>query len=70
MMRVIFSSKPSDLTRATRHHIPEDGILHSHCRENLKSYMDSSGPGQSQRANSCEQGTKPFNIMKGMIFLD
>jgi hypothetical protein len=20
-------------------HIPEDGILHSHCRENLKSYI-------------------------------
>jgi hypothetical protein len=23
---------------STRHHIPEDGILHSHRRENLKSY--------------------------------
>jgi hypothetical protein len=27
------------LTRATWHNIPEDTILHSHCRENLKSYM-------------------------------
>jgi hypothetical protein len=26
------------LTRATRHIIPDDGILHSHHRENLKSY--------------------------------
>jgi hypothetical protein len=26
------------LTRATRHNIPEDGILHSHPRENLKYY--------------------------------
>jgi hypothetical protein len=26
-------------TRSTRRHIPEDGILHSHRRENLKSYM-------------------------------
>jgi hypothetical protein len=25
-------------TRSTRRHIPEDGILHSHRRENLKSY--------------------------------
>jgi hypothetical protein len=27
------------LTRATRRNIPEDTILHSHHRENLKSYM-------------------------------
>jgi hypothetical protein len=26
------------LTRAIRHHIQEDDILHSHCRENLKSH--------------------------------
>jgi hypothetical protein len=28
----------SVLTRTTRHHISEDGILYSHRRENLKSY--------------------------------
>jgi hypothetical protein len=27
------------LTRATRRNIPEDTILHSHCHENLKSYV-------------------------------
>jgi hypothetical protein len=27
------------LTRTTRRNIPEDAILHSHCRENLKSYI-------------------------------
>jgi hypothetical protein len=27
------------LTRATRRNIPEDAILHSHRRENLKSYI-------------------------------
>jgi hypothetical protein len=33
------SSETPVLTRATRRHNTEDTILHSHCRENLKSYM-------------------------------
>jgi hypothetical protein len=33
------SSETSVLTRATRHNNPEDTILHSHRRENLKSYI-------------------------------
>jgi hypothetical protein len=32
------SSETSVLTRATRRNNPEDTILHSHHRENLKSY--------------------------------
>jgi hypothetical protein len=38
MMYAINSSEISVLTRATRHNIPEDGVLHSHRLENLKSY--------------------------------
>jgi hypothetical protein len=34
MMEVIPSSETLVLARATWHNIPEDGILHSHCREN------------------------------------
>jgi hypothetical protein len=34
------SSETSVLTRATQHNNPEDTIVHSHRRENLKSYKE------------------------------
>jgi hypothetical protein len=39
-MGAIRSSETSVHTRSTRRHIPEYSILHSHRRENLKSYID------------------------------
>jgi hypothetical protein len=42
------SSETSVLTRVTRRNNPEDTILHSHRRENLKSYIE---PVSLQRSN-------------------
>jgi hypothetical protein len=41
--RTLRSSDTPVLTRATRRHIPEEGILQTHRRENLKSYIALTG---------------------------
>jgi hypothetical protein len=40
MMEALSSSKTSVLTRVTWRNAPEDAILHSHHRENLKPYIE------------------------------
>jgi hypothetical protein len=39
-MEATRSSETSVYNKPTRRHVPEDGILHSHSRENLKSYKE------------------------------
>jgi hypothetical protein len=48
-MEAILFSETSVLIKATRPHVPEDAIPHSHRRENLNSYIALTGLAQRRR---------------------
>jgi hypothetical protein len=43
IMEAMHSSETSARKTAARRHIPKDGTLHSHCLENLRSYIALTG---------------------------
>jgi hypothetical protein len=51
-MEAIRSSETSVNTTSTRRHIPEDSFLHSHRRENLKSYIGVQCLPECERVNA------------------
>jgi hypothetical protein len=62
MIGSIHSSETSVFRKITRRNILEDGILLSHCRENLKSYIALTGWALQQRNNVYSEVRTGFYI--------
>jgi hypothetical protein len=63
-MVAIRSSETTFHTKSTRRHIPEDGILHTHRRENLKSYIN------KNRRNYDNYHSRSIVYLKNLISIE
>jgi hypothetical protein len=62
LVTLMSSSETSVLIRATRRNIPEDTILYSHRRENLRSYTDSNEDGKWRKRVLCLEIRKEHKV--------
>jgi hypothetical protein len=72
-MEAIYSSEtPVDFKRTTRRYIPEDGILHNHHCENLKSYKGNnvSDPNEGLRTVIHQEKSGTWYIINRTVLVE